>query len=260
MAYNTISTVIFLAAIVGMILMILRRLPEAAASQEQDQDESLRATLAMSGRRTLQAYYKVRAIVVFWSKRALNFALEAKGMKHPSLTNYRIRKIFRGRQHVSGPAGINAAAVAHAAAANVTDPAAVPAEAVKDEQFYLTQIREQPRELPRYAALAHFYVGQNNFSDAENVYDYLVKRDPSNSDYQAKLAYCKLHLKAYEDAAVWYEKSLALDPGHPNRYYNLALAYKVVGKRAQSAGAIRRAIELEPRNKKYRELFKSVAA
>jgi tetratricopeptide (TPR) repeat protein len=94
--------------------------------------------------------------------------------------------------------------------------------------------------------------------DAQNVYDYLVKHDPSHSGYQAKLAYCKLNLKSYEDAVAWYEKSLALDPGHPNRYYNLALAYRIMGKRQAAARAIRRALELEPQNQKYREMLKSV--
>lgn len=263
MPYNSLSTIIFLAAIVGIILMILRRLPEAMASEaeERKKELSLRATLAMSGRRTARVYYKVRSVMVFWSKRAWNFALEAKGMRHPSLANYRIRKIFRGRKPSSPSSSIlisEAPTAINPVAANINELTHTPAEITKNEQFYLKKIREEPRNFNHYSNLAQCYLGEENFIDAQNVYDYLVQHDPSNSSYQAKLAYCKLNLKSYEDAAVWYEKSLALDPGHPNRYYNLALAYKVMGKRQVAARAIRRALELEPQNQKYRELLKSV--
>lgn len=260
MSYNTISTIIFLAAVVGIILMILRRLPEAVASQEHEKAKSLRATLAMSGRRTALVYYKVRSVVVFWSKRALNFALEAKGMRHPSLANYRIRKIFRGRSATATVTESPAEPTTAVAMDDVVryDPARGFESAPPDEQFHLQQISEDPRNLNLYSALGQFYMANGKFADAQSVYEYLVKRDPSNSSYQAKLAYCKINLKLYDDAAQWYEKSLTLDPGHPNRYYNLALAYKMSGKRQQSARAIRRALELEPKNQKYRELLKSV--
>ncbi len=247
MSYNTVSTFIFLAAIVGIILMILRRLPEAVATEQLNESRSRASASFLPARLVVTVYDKARALLMFWFKRAWNFALEAKGMRHPSLANYRIRKIFRTRAQQAAPAAVL-----------MNDVAKVPAVTAQDEQFFLQQIKQEPHNLNHYSTLGQFYLGTGNFTDAQNLYEYLVNRDATNSSYQAKLAYCKLHLKLYDDAAAWYEKSLALDPGHPNRYYNLALAYKVTRKTGHGITAIRKALELEPRNQKYKDLLKSL--
>lgn len=265
MPYHTLSNIILLCAIVGIILLLLRRLPEAVASRQEEMDSRrpVDEALTFSGRLSAKFYVQSRAFVLYWSKRVWNFALEAKGLRHPSLANYRIKKIFRHhRGAIQDQAAMATAAAPAQAAAHarptMADVSKIQVQAVQNEQYFLDQIKEQPHDLNHYNALGHFYITAGNFSDAQNVYEYLVNRDAASGEYYAKLAYCKLSLKMYDDAATLYEKSLALDSSHPNRYYNLALTYKILARPEDAVGAIGKALVMEPHNPKYQDLLDSV--
>lgn len=225
----------------GIIILILRRLPEAAALQEAERQlaSAPEAELTRKGLPIL-SISKGKAFLSFWLKRLWHFILEAKDLKHSAPVTYRIKKIFSKR-----------AKVTHA----TIDRESVAETAEKDEAYYLERIKEEPKELDNYGALGQFYIQQGNFSDAQNVFEYLIKHDAGNSNHYAKLGYCKTHLGMYEDAVANYEKALALDSSHPNRYYNLGFALKALNRFEESANALKKAIELEPTNSKYQQLY-----
>jgi tetratricopeptide (TPR) repeat protein len=245
--YHIISNIIFVGAVVGSILLVLRRLPEAA--QTEAHEHTIQAAGGRGGpeveQRSISSaiYFHGRALMLVWSKRIWQFALEAKGMKKPAAVNSRIKRIFGSSSHKR-----------ETALAAMDDVSRVTQEAAKDEEYYLGKIKEHPHEWELYRDLGQFYLGAQNYTDAQNVFEYLIKRDPGNATYYAKLGYCKLNLKLYSEAVVMYEKSVALDSGHANRYYNLALAYKMLGRTPEGKGAIAKALRLEPTNKKYQDM------
>ena len=60
--------------------------------------------------------------------------------------------------------------------------------------------------------------------------------------------------KRPEKSAEAYKKTVKLDPSHPNRFYNLALALQGEKHWTQAVEALDSALELDPKNKKYADL------
>jgi tetratricopeptide (TPR) repeat protein len=182
-------------------------------------------------------YSRAKAKVMYSVSRLWRFALEAKDIMPSAEVGYRLRKMVKkNRQKPDGtPLSTRTAS-----------------EVMRDEKFYLRLIKDYPKELSNYNSLGQFYIDNKNFVDAQNVYEYLVNHEPANANYYAKLGFCKLQLRQFGDAIIYYEKSVALDETHPNRFYNLSLALKSFNKNKKAMQVLKRAIELEPENEKYK--------
>lgn len=228
MAYQLLPNLILLLSILGVFVLVLRRLPEATNLDQQDA-----AARAAPGLRLMakglpaQAASRSRAVMAVAIRRVWHFMLEAKGMRQGPAVNYRIKKMWQRKTFAP----------------------------TRNEAFYLDQIKNFPKDLEQYNRLGQYYLDQKNFEEARNVYDYLTKHAPANSDYLAKLGYVLLRLQQYEAAVASYTKALGLDPSHPNRYYNLALAHSASRDWAQALGAMKKAVALEPNNQKYQQML-----
>jgi tetratricopeptide (TPR) repeat protein len=176
-----------------------------------------------------KAASKSKAVFVLNLRRLWNFMLEAKGLRQGPAVNYKIKKMLRKQPHA-------------------------PIPAIRDEEYFLEQIKKFPKDLDLYDDLGQHYIAQKNYEEAKSVYEYLVKHNPAKSDYLARLGFTCLHGQEYEEAVANYNKALALDSSHPNRYYNLALAYTGLGQHRESLDALRQAMKLEPANVKYAQL------
>lgn len=234
MSYHLLPNLIFILAVLGILVIVVRRLPEIASAKDKPQGQGQELIKPAS----LGA--KIVARIRFWLSRTWQFVLEAKGLKPTGEVGYRIRKILK-------PTRVKV----NARSADSVVRSAF--EIKRDESFYLRLIKEFPKDLAHYNSLGQFYLDNKNYTDAQNVYEYLVHHDPSKSNYYAKLAFCKLQLRLYGDAIGYYEKSLALDASHPNRFYNLSLAYKSLGKKRKCREMLLRALELEPNSEKYQK-------
>ncbi|MBI5530168.1 MAG: tetratricopeptide repeat protein [Candidatus Doudnabacteria bacterium] len=235
MSYQILPNIIFIFSILGILLIILRHLPEATIKhnleiKEPPADQKLQAKGLPA-----EAFSKVGSIFKLWTKKAWNFILEAKDMKPHAVTGYQMKKIFGGKL----PTFKKPAAKA------------ISTREVKDEKYYLELIKLQPKNYEHYDSLGKFYLERENFSDAKDIYQYLVNHQPANPDFHARLAYCCYRLKQYPLAAEHYRKSLALDSTQPNRYYNLGLSLESSGKLAEAITSFQQAISLEPKNSKY---------
>lgn len=251
MWYHILPTILFLCAVLGIIILILRRIPEASALDALDTMAQTEQRLKQKGV-SVEKTFPVKTWLVFWLKRFWNFLLEAKDMRHQGVVQYRIKRMFQK----AAPA---ASKPVPQAVAPVSAPATVPVEEKvvlesQDEAYYLERIKKEPKNLQRYSALGNFYLHTKNFIDAQGVYEYLTKYDPGNSSYWARLAYVRLSRGLHLEAIDTYVKTIALDPSNPSRYYNLGLAYKAVGKWKESAEQFGRACELEPNNVKYKSI------
>jgi tetratricopeptide (TPR) repeat protein len=231
-----------LISILGIFILVLRRLPQATDLEKKDSAAQERPRLLLLAKGLpAQAVSRGRAIGTVIGKKVWQFMLEAKGLKQAPAVNYKIKKMLK-KGEVKNEAVI------------------IPPTPVSghDEQFYLDQIKKFPKDLTQYDNLGQFYIDQKNYSEAKDLYDYLTKHDPASSDYYAKLGYSQLHLRQFDSAVVSYTKSLELDSSHPNRYYNLALALRAENDYGAAAEALEKALALEPNNAKYRQLLAEV--
>ena len=235
MSYQILPNILLIISILGILLIILRHLPEAAAANSEQPDSAEAAKKLIEKGLPAQAISSVKVAIFTIFKKTWNFMLEAKDLKPYAAAGYQMRKIFGNRLSLfSRPR-----------------PSPQTLHEVKNEQYYLDVIKRQPKVLTHYDALGKFYLEQENVSDAKDIYQYLVNHHPSNPEYQARLAYCLYQNKNYEKAAQAYQKSLALDSTQPNRYYNLGLCLQAAGKNHEATDALKKALELEPQNPKY---------
>lgn len=233
MPYNLLSNLTLLISILGIIVLVLRRLPQAV-----EQDTKAHAELNQPGEALASkglpamAVSKTRSWLKLFTHKIWQFMLEAKGLKNTPKINYNFKRILKKTNEPEAKAPI-----------------------ARSEKYYIDLIKRHPKDLSYYDQLGQFYVEARKYTDAANVYDYLSKHDPANSTYFAKLGICKLHDQQYEQAAVAYEQAITLDPSHPNRFYNLSLAYQGERQFKKAASALHKALDLEPNNQKYADLL-----
>jgi tetratricopeptide (TPR) repeat protein len=234
LSYQIIPNVVFILSVLGILLIILRRLPEAAnLANHPENSEQISEKLSEKGL-PVQAISGIKAFFKLWTQKVWHFVLEAKDLKPTAVAGYKIRKMFRQQpkeqtalQKLQGP------------------------KETKDEKFFLGQIKLDPKNLANYDALGKYYIDGKNYADAKDIYIYLNAHAPQSPDYNARLASCYFHTQAFAKAAEHYEKSIALDSTQPNRYYNLGLSHMALHKYEPAVDAFRRAIGLEPENSKY---------
>lgn len=251
MSYQIIPNLIFLFCILGLIILILKRLPEAVSLEDKTKNrESTEEKLAKKGLPTI-AFSIFKEKGKFWTKRIWQFALEAKDLKPSAFVGYKIRKLFgyiEISQKTQSGAGTKGANSEQSLQQTKTSK-----EPDKDEKekTILEAIKKEPKNYRNYDDLGKYYLEKGNYTDAKDVYLYLVNHESGHSEYHARLGYCLLKLKDYEQALERYKKSISLDSTHPNRYYNLGLCLEIMGKYEEAEKSFEKALELEPENAKY---------
>jgi tetratricopeptide (TPR) repeat protein len=238
LSYQILPNIIFIASILGILLLILRHLPEAKARDAREQEAPPAEEKLRGKGLPTQAVSSAYGMLRVWSRKVWNYVLEAKDLKPATVTGYKIKKIFGEKQKLSEMPTIPSAMEKDL-------------EKPKDEHFYLEVIKQDPKNFANYDLLGKFYIDRQEFEDSKDLYTYLVSHQPTNSHYHARLAYSFYRLKQYKKAAEHYKRSLSLDSSQPNRYYNLGLALEGAGDRKGSQEAFEKAIHLEPRNVKY---------
>lgn len=234
MPYNLVANLILIVSILVVIILVVRRLPQAVSEQKTKDlaDESGQAgeALAEKGLPT-KTVSKLRAgTKVAWHK-IWQFMLEAKGLKHAPKINYNFKRILKRDQ----------------------DPETKPPIA-RGEDYYIRLIKRHPKDLGAYDQLGQFYLEARKYSDAANVYEYLAEHGPTNSSYFAKLGLAQLHDQDFIKSELAYKQSIKLDGSHPNRFYNLALALQGQKKWRDAVKALDSALELDPKKQKYADL------
>lgn len=234
MPFNLVANLILILSILGVIILVVRRLPQAVGEHKEEKTarelEAGPDLLAEKGLPTKSASrIKVASKVV--GHKVWQFMLEAKGLKHAPKISYNFKKILKKDK----------------------EPETKPPIA-RGEDYYIELIKRHPKDLNAYDQLGQFYLEARKYSDAANVYDYLAEHEPTSSGYFAKLGLAHLHDQEFAKSAEAYEKSIKLDPSHPNRFYNLALGYQGVKDWNKAVKALDSALELDSGNKKYADL------
>jgi tetratricopeptide (TPR) repeat protein len=234
MPYNLVANLILIISILGVIIMVVRRLPQAVGEEDEkrlaDGTGQAGEILAEKGLPT-QNVSKVKSVFqVIWHK-IWQFMLEAKGLKHAPKISYNFKRILKKDKE-----------------AEVKPPIA------RGEDYYIQLIKRHPKDLVYYDQLGQFYLEARKYSDAANVYEYLTEHNTTNSNYFAKLGLAHLHDQEFAKSEAAYVQSIELDPSHPNRFYNLALALQGQKKWRSAVQSLDSALELDPGNQKYSDL------
>lgn len=234
MPYNTIMNITFVLSALGVILMVLRRLPEATAKVKAEKRVEIPTQTADSILEAkglpAKAYSRSKNIAqVAWHK-IWQFLLEAKGLKHTPIVNYNFQKILKNNKPDLNP------------------------PIVKNEKYYIDLIKRNPKDNSYYDMLGQYYLEEKKLEDALNVYDYLVNHAPTNALYWVRYGLTALHLQQYSIAEEAYKKAVNLDPSNPSRFYNLALSLQGQKKYSDAVKALDEALTLEPKNQKYADL------
>ncbi len=235
MSFQILPNLIFLFAVLGIIILILRRIPEATGSTplpgiNHDPEQLKEAGSELRDKGVpVAALSKTRQVIVAAGKKVWRFILEAKGLSQAPRVNYKINKIL-GRSESEEKTNV-----------------------VLDENYYIDQIKRFPKDWQHYNNLGQYYLDSRSYEDALGVYEYLTKQDAANDDFWARLGFAKFGKNDYKGAVESYGKAIELDQSHPNRYYNLGLAYLELKQIDKAVAALEKAIQLEPENSKYTE-------
>lgn len=237
MPYNTIMNITFIISILGVIFMVLRRLPEATRQDQNKPDlkkQSLQianaaGTVLSAKGLPVKAYSKSKVVLKTVAHKVGQFLLEAKGLKQAPKITYTFQKVFQNIKADTNPA------------------------LIKDEKYYVNLIKRNPKDDSYYDLLGQYYLEQKKMEDALNVYEYLVTHAPTETSFWVRLGLAALYVNDYKKAEQAYEKAVHLDPTNPSRFYNLALARQGMKKFGPALEALKKALELDPRNQKYQD-------
>lgn len=238
MSYQLIPNILLVGSLLGIVIMILRHLPEAAAQRDLPSDP-LAQKLTLKGLPWLDIP-KSKAYLKKQGQRLWHFLLEAKDLRPSAMVGYRVKKIF-GRNAVS----------AGQTAAKVPLASPLPIDKEPDEEYYLAKIKADPKNLQLYNELGKFYLDGGMAADARDIFTYLVGHNMTNAEYYARLAQSHYKLKNYAEAVENYTRSLTIDPAQPNRLYNKGICQEALGSFKDATETFKTAISLEPRNIKF---------
>lgn len=226
----------FVLSILGVILMVLRHLPQATREQKQlkarkEASNSIPAHEALEAKGLpARAYSRSLGIFKLIKHKIWQFVLEAKGLKQSPKISYQFQRIFSNGEDDTQPA------------------------LVKNEKYYIDLIKRNPKDNTYYDMLGQYYIEQKKMHDAVSVYDYLVNHAPTEAIFWVRLGLASLYLQEYERAEQAYDKAVKLDASNPSRFYNLALAQQGLKKYAAAVESLDKALHLEPNNRKYQDL------
>ncbi len=235
MPYNLVANLILILSILGVIILVVRKLPQAVGEKnredEQDSSQAVGEVLAEEKGLPTRAVPKLKANLKVISHKVWQFMLEAKGLKHAPKVAYNFKRILKKTHEPETKRPI-----------------------ARGEDYYIDLIKRHPKDLTYYDQLGQFYLEARKYSDAGNVYDYLTSHEPTNSSFFARLGLAHLHDQEFMKSAEAYEAAVKLDPSHPNRFYNLALAYQGTKQWKKAVEALNSALELDSTNQKYLDL------
>ena len=114
-------------------------------------------------------------------------------------------------------------------------------EAIKiDDQYF-----------PAMLELAVLYSRQENNILAEKWLLYSLSKNPDDPRALRYISLLKAEMKEYDDAAMYMEKRIELDPYSSRSYYNLAFIQQERKEYALAEKAYLNALSIEPMNKDY---------
>lgn len=112
---------------------------------------------------------------------------------------------------------------------------------------------ERPTHITEGAAEAAYQ--ERNFEEAALIYEALIRQQPQNEAFYARLGLIYLELERFHDARDVFRTDLKFGDQVASRHFNLAMAEYGLGHRLTAVRYLKRAIALAPSNRKYHKLL-----
>lgn len=246
MSFNLISNFILIFTIVGILILLLRRMPEVM--EEKGQQLILGAPPKLNIERTrLMRYTAVDALKTFFQNilsKIWHFMLEAKDLKEGKILASNFSRIVTQ----SGKRVINIGAFSNLKRA---EKFIAEGNLEAAEMVYYDIIKKHPHEYPAYEGLVKIYFQQKKHDEVAEVLQYLIIHNPSNDSYYAQFGKLLLSQKRYADAIEAYERSFTINNLIPARFANVGLCYQALGNLPKARENFKKALDLEPSNMQY---------
>lgn len=230
--------VIFILSMFGVVLILLSKLPASIGTETKIRVNG-------TGHENFWSYLGAKSRIFI--NQIWHFILEAKDLRPSvklSLPVEKMKNVFRIkiRSHENEPSSL-------------PEAAELVESALSAEALYLKAIKNDPQNKEAYESLGRLYLQEKNYSEAEEIFEYLAKFDPGRDVYFSNLALSFYSQQKYPQAASAYEKALNLNNKIPARWINLGLTFMATGEYAKAIKAVGNALDLDKRNLNYMMLL-----
>ena len=89
---------------------------------------------------------------------------------------------------------------------------------------------------------------KNNFKDAENIYQKILKNNPKHFETIFYLGTLYSQLKKYDLAEPLFQKAILINPSFKDTYQNLGFMYQQLGNYQKAKKYYERLIQIDPQN------------
>lgn len=117
----------------------------------------------------------------------------------------------------------------------------------ESEEVVITIIKQNPTFKPAYELLGRIYLARRSFAEAAEVYRYLLKGSPKSEKYWQMLGHALVEAKDYRGAVRAYIKSVEYYP-NSEVFVALGIAYQANSDYASAGKAFDSALDLDPEN------------
>lgn len=249
MSFTLIANLILILAVLSVVILFLRRLPEAIEKDKAHQDAEtgkepfVRKASVVSRVLCKKAWQKIKYGISFVAQKVWHFMLEAKDLKQSQILANRVARLVR-------PAGA-AVNIGMYSSLKKADRLISEGKLLEAEETLIQVIRKNPQEYLAYEGLMKIYIKQKKHDNAIEILEFLVKHNPQNDNYFAYLGNALLSTRRFSEAADAYLKSLELNDLIPARFVNLGLSLQGAGKSVEAKDNFLKAVEMEPGNMQY---------
>jgi len=131
----------------------------------------------------------------------------------------------------------------------------------KAEELLLTARQFDPKSVQACARLGLVYLNLKKYEKAIATYEEAVKLDPQLADAFFNLGYVYAVNKDYMKAQEMYSEAVELSPPFLDEaLFNLAVVQAQVGDRRESIKNLRRAIDINPKNKQAKQYLQTLTS
>ena len=249
MSFTLIANLVLIFAVLGVVILFLRRLPEAIEKDKTHQDSEtgqkpfFKRVSAVSKVLCKKAWQKIKSGTIFVAQKVWHFMLEAKDLKQSQILANRVARLVR-------PAG-SVVNIGMYSSLKKADRLISESKLLEAEETLIQVIRKNPQEYLAYEGLMKIYIKQKKHDNAIEILEFLVKHNPQNDNYFAYLGNALLSTRRFSEAAEAYAKSLELNDLIPARFVNLGLSLQGAGKSVEAKDNFLKAVEIEPGNMQY---------
>ncbi len=242
---DPIPIIFVLTALVGVVILVARHLPELREAQinvypSWARGVTLKSLLGTAARYLALVLRQMYRAILFAKTEVKNSKDLAKHLSHSVRHRFEKRKVEVVEEQEEVKEDLN--------------EKLAKAEALLERGEYLAAeeaaidiLKEDSAFKPAYEFLGEVYLSRKNWLEAVEVFRYLIKQSPTNDKYWRSLADGFIGLEDYAEAKKAYHKALEVYP-NPEVFVSLGFAYQALGDHGSSIKAFESALDMEPEN------------